>query len=86
MLKRFFAFLCVLTLMCACSSPAKKAYGDLERLTRELEKAEETYTAKDWDKAAERFEVTIEEIHKYHDEYTDRELEEIGEMAGTCLG
>lgn len=68
------------------SCDSKKApVDDLDDLTEEISENSKDYSDKDWEEAALQYQQIETELEKYHSEYTDAELKEIGKKKGKCL-
>lgn len=85
--KTIFAAFAALALMCSCST-SNSALNDLRTLNNNIATEGSTYTLSDWRSAGMKYYKTDKKIAKYaaKGKYTDEEMQEIGELQGSCLG
>lgn len=84
--KTILAAFAALVLMCSCST-SQTALNDLRNLNDKIAVEGSTYTLGDWKKTATKYYKTDKKIAQYATEgkYTDAEMEEIGELQGSCI-
>jgi len=83
MKKVFVSFTCLFALvLCSCRSSKETALNDFKEFQTELSTNGDTYSIKDWKKAAEKYEKINSNLLKY--EYNNSEMEEIGRLHGQC--
>jgi len=85
MTKRIIVMLCVIFALASCTSPAQRALKDLEKFTTKIEEKSETFTQEQWDEIGDEYERISDAIDAHHSEYTDQELEKIGQLNARCL-
>lgn len=67
----------------ACD-PAQSAVNDLESLVNDIKANYQSYTAEDWAEVEASYSKIETELAKY--EYSDADLEKIGELKGEYIG
>lgn len=67
----------------ACD-PAQSAVKDLESLVNDIKTNSQSYTAEDWAEVEASYSEIETELAKY--EYSDADLEKIGELKGKYIG
>ena len=67
---------------CSCHSSKDAALNDLRKFRTELAQNGDTYTVKDWEKAADKYQKINQKLMKY--QYNNSEMEEIGRIHGQC--
>lgn len=84
--KALLAAFAALMLMCSCST-SNSALNDLRKLNDKIATEGSTYTLSDWRSTAVKYYKTDKKIAKYaaDGKYTDEQMEEIGELQGSCV-
>lgn len=59
--------------------------NELDDLTEEISENSKEYSDEDWEEAALQYQQIEADLEKYHSEYSDEELKEIGKKKGKCL-
>jgi len=70
----------------SCSNDIQKSYHlkNLDKFCTELKEKSSNFTEEEWEHAHQKYDAIILNIDKY--DYTDAELEYIGQKKGECLG
>ncbi len=84
--KTILAAFAALVLMCSCST-SDSALNDLRTLNQQITIEGPTYGLNDWRSAATKYYKTDKKIAKFvaDGKYTDAEMQEIGELQGSCV-
>lgn len=78
---------CVAVFMLASCSTSQSALNDLRDLSTQINVEGPTYGINDWRKTAQRYYKVDRKIlkHVQKDAYTPEEMQEIGELQGSCV-
>jgi len=74
----------VAMLLTSCRNTKEFALSDLRSFSSELQANAVTYSTKDWKDAAKDYQKINKRLVKHYSEYTSHEMEEIGQLQGTC--
>lgn len=78
--------ICSLSLTTSCTSREQKVVKRLEKLSKKLERQGNDYSITQWQRAAKEFKQIDEEIAKNYQDFTPKQLHEIGRLKGICVG
>ena len=70
----------------ACTNRQQKTINRLEKLSNKLERKGNDMSISQWQSSAKEFRQICDDINKSYQDFTPKQLHEIGRLKGICIG
>lgn len=82
----FILAFCTLSAVTSCTDRKQQLINKLEKLSKKLDRQGNDLSITQWQQAAKQFKQLNEDIAKNYQDYSPKQLHEIGRLKGICVG